>query len=72
MGLPGAYEAVGELYRDSLGVKQDYEKAADWFHKAVELGETNEAQVNYNKLIEEGKIPADYIPKDIINNESIN
>ena len=56
---------LGWLYQNGLGVEQDYEKAADWFHKAVELGETNEAQVNYDKLIEEGKNPADYVPKDI-------
>ena len=56
---------LGWSYQNGLGVEQDYEKAADWFHKAVELGETNEAQVNYDKLIEEGKIPADYVPKDI-------
>ena len=31
-----------------------------------EMGETSEAQVNYDKLIEEGKIPADYVPKDIV------
>ena len=29
MGYPGAYEAVGELYRDGLGVEQDCEKAAE-------------------------------------------
>ena len=65
LGYPAAFEAVGELYRDGLGVKQDYEKAADWFHKAVEMGETNEAQANYDKLIEEGKILKDYVPKEI-------
>ena len=56
---------LGWLYQKGFGVEQDYEKAADWFHKAVEMGETSEGQINYDKLIEEGKIPADYVPKDI-------
>ena len=29
------------------------------------MGETDEAQANYDQLIEEGKIPKDYAPKDI-------
>ena len=65
LGYAPAYEAVGELYRDGLSVEQNYEKAADWFHTAVEMGETDEARVNYDKLIEEGKIPKDYTPKEI-------
>jgi len=60
MGYALAYEAIGELYRDALGVEQDYEKAADYFLKAVELGETSESQANFDQLVEQGKIPADY------------
>ena len=60
-----ALQNLGFMFQEGRGVEQDYEKAADWFHKAVEMGETSEGQINYDKLIEEGKIPADYVPKDI-------
>ncbi len=63
-GSVDALEEIGELYRDGLGVEQDYEKAADYFHKAMELGETHSGP-EYDQLIEEGKIPADYVPKDV-------
>ena len=64
-GYRNAYEAIGELYRDGLGVEQSYEKAADYFLKAVELGETQKAQAYFDQLVEEGKIPADYTPNEI-------
>ena len=62
LGYDGAYAFIGELYRDGLGVEQNDEKAADYFLKAVELGDTNEAQANFDHLVEEGRIPADYTP----------
>ncbi len=40
-------------------------EAADYFLKAVEPGETQEAQANSDKMAEEGKIPADYTPNEI-------
>ena len=40
-------------------------KAADYFLKAVELGEAEESQANFDKMVEESKIPMDYVPKDI-------
>ena len=69
MGYPLACEAIGEMYRDGENVEQDYEKAADWFRLAAELGgdeEGLEARENYDRLAAEGKIPADYVPKDPI------
>jgi TPR repeat protein len=64
-----ACEALGEMYRDGLSVKQDYEKAADLFWKSWTAGGEaegyDEGKVNYDKLIEEGKIPADYAPKEV-------
>ena len=63
-----AMKALGELYREGLGVEQDYEKAADLFWKSWteggEAGGYEEGRISYEKLIEEGKIPADYVPKD--------
>ena len=56
---------LGKLYENGLGVEQDYERAADYFLKAVELGETSEAQANFDKLVEEGRIPADDTPNEI-------
>jgi TPR repeat protein len=35
-GNPIAYETLGELYMFGIGVKQDFHKAAEFFHKAIE------------------------------------
>ena len=61
-----SFNEIGKLYRDGLGVEKDDKKAADYFLKAVELGETEEAQANFDKVVEEGRIPADYtVSQDI-------
>ena len=64
-GNAEAQNGVGVLYDNGWGVEQDYEKAADYFLKAVELGETNLAQAFFDQMVEEGKIPADYTPREI-------
>ena len=37
---PKAMTMLGELYANGLGVKRDYAKAADWYQRATDAGES--------------------------------
>jgi len=52
-GNPIALNRIGELYRDGLGVSQNYQTAASWFLKAAAL-KFAPAQLNLGLLYENG------------------
>jgi hypothetical protein len=54
-GQPSAEAAVGQMYLQGLGVKQDYAKAATWLKKAAEGGIAQaQAQLGTLYLVGEG------------------
>lgn len=52
-GNPFAQNRIGELYRDGLGVNQNYQTAASWFSKAA-AKKFPPAQVNLGFMYEKG------------------
>jgi len=44
---------LGRLYEQGLGVAQDYDKALEWFRKALETG-NSDAMKNLARLYEQG------------------
>ncbi|MBQ7219891.1 MAG: sel1 repeat family protein [Synergistaceae bacterium] len=53
-GNSDAQNALGELYEDGLGVRQDYRKAFEWYLKAAEHGEVR-AQNSLGRMYKDGK-----------------
>ena len=47
------------MYYNGKGVEQDYEKAAEYYRQAVEMG-AEEAEEDLKRLSAEGKISTDY------------
>ena len=48
-----AQDYLGWMYRNGVGITQNYDKAVMWYRKAAEQGETN-ALFNLGKMYEEG------------------
>lgn len=44
---------LGRYYEDGTGTERDYEKAAEWFRKAMEAG-NEEAERKLNQLYSKG------------------
>ena len=73
--VPAAIDTIATLYRDGLGVEQDYKKAADLYWMAWNLCDEQDEKIRenaikdlkekYDQLIRDGKIPADYEPKEV-------
>lgn len=60
LGYPEGASNLGYMYEYGLGVKQDYQKAAQWYRKTIEIGQPHSAQaeLQLGKLISENKIPS--------------
>jgi len=54
-GNADAQFMLAEYYKDGIGIKQDYAKAAEWYNKAAEQGD-NMAKIALENLKKEGKI----------------
>jgi TPR repeat protein len=52
-GSKEAYTLMGEIYSEGLGVAQDFNKAADAYAKAADLGDSN-AQLSLGLMVAEG------------------
>jgi len=52
--IPHAQYIVGTLYANGLGVSQDYEQARQWYRKAADKSEYDEAQLSIGVLYENG------------------
>jgi serine/threonine protein kinase len=57
---PEGASNLGYMYEFGMGVKQDYQKAAQWYRKTIEMGQPHSAQaeLQLGKLIAENKIPS--------------
>ena len=51
MGNSYGYAGLGKLYADGLGVEQDYEKAAEYYRKAIDMDGNEDAAEQLNKQI---------------------
>lgn len=59
-GNADAQSALGFLYKQGWGVKQDYDEARRWLQKAADQGHSK-AQINLGRLYDEGLgVPRDY------------
>lgn len=60
LGYPEGASNLGYMNEYGLGVKQDYQKAAQWYRKVIEMGQPHSAQaeLQLGKLIAENKIPS--------------
>ena len=53
-GDPAAQRNIAHLYRNGLGVAQDFERAFSWYHRAAELG-LSRAQANLAEMYLRGQ-----------------
>ena len=57
--IPRAQREIASMYYHGMGIKQDKKAAAQWYHKAAELGNAY-AQQEYGEMLEDGiGVPAD-------------
>lgn len=57
---PEGASNLGYMHEFGMGVKQDYQKAAQWYRKAIEMGQPHSAQaeLHLGRLIADNKIPS--------------
>jgi|GEM_PF-2956873 len=60
LGHPEGASNLGYMYEFGMGVQQDFQKAAKWYRKAIEMGQPHSAQaeLRLGNLIANNKIPS--------------